>query len=320
VAELTARVASADISGTLDQMAVEFSPEWDSTAGRRDKALAARAAAEAKMRPEYRGVVPFDVVLATSMLQVGVDVTRLGLMLMVGQPKNTAEYIQASSRVGRDGARPGLVVTLGNWARPRDLAHFEQFRHYHETFYSQVEPLSVTPYSYMSIERSLDGVLVSAARVLDAVRDDGLSPEDGAWRVDEAMDRLNWLIRQVVVRAKIAGGEEAARVVEARLENGRDQWSKRRRFVKEQEHTLVYERIPKGKGGDLSPLLRSPESSRTDGSGSDTAPFSVANSMREVQNEINLLVTPRTEKLLARELLDQPDWIMPAPANGDGDE
>ena len=100
------------------------------------------------------------------MLQVGVDVTRLGLMLVVGQPKNTAEYIQASSRVGRDASRPGLVVALGNWARPRDLAHFEQFRHYHETFYAQVEALSVTPFSVTSLERGLDGVLVSAARVL----------------------------------------------------------------------------------------------------------------------------------------------------------
>ena len=102
------------------------------------------------------------------MLQVGVDVTRLGLMLVVGQPKNTAEYIQASSRVGRDRERPGLVVALGNWARPRDLAHFEQFRRYHETFYAQVEALSVTPFSVTSLERGLDGVLVSAARVLQA--------------------------------------------------------------------------------------------------------------------------------------------------------
>ena len=100
---------------------------------------------------------PFDVVLATSMLQVGVDVERLGLMLVVGQPKNTAEYIQASSRVGRQASRPGLVVALGNWARPRDLAHFEQFRHYHETFYAQVEALSVTPFSATSLDRGLDG-------------------------------------------------------------------------------------------------------------------------------------------------------------------
>ena len=58
--------------------------------------------------------------------------------------------------------------SLGNWARPRDLAHFEQFRHYHETFYAQVEALSVTPFSVTSLERGLDGVLVSAARVLQA--------------------------------------------------------------------------------------------------------------------------------------------------------
>ena len=102
------------------------------------------------------------------MLQVGVDVQRLGLMLVVGQPKNTAEYIQASSRVGRDAARPGLVVSLGNWARPRDLAHFEQFRHYHDTFYKQVEALSVTPFSPTSLERGIDGLLVGATRVAQA--------------------------------------------------------------------------------------------------------------------------------------------------------
>ena len=142
-----------------------------------------------------RTQTPFDAVLATSMLQVGVDVLRLGLMLLIGQPKNTAEYIQASSRVGRSADRPGLVVTLGNWARPRDLAHFEQFRHYHETFYSQVEALSVTPFSVTSIERGLDGVLVSAARVISGGRgEQGLSPEKGASKVDAEAALLSTLM------------------------------------------------------------------------------------------------------------------------------
>src|SRR5436190_2024760 len=105
---------------------------------------------------------PIDVLLATNMLSVGVDVGRLGLMIMAGQPKATAEYIQATSRVGRGTA--GIVFTVYNWARPRDLSHYGSFRHYHATFYRQVEALSVTPYSAGAIERALTGVLVSALR------------------------------------------------------------------------------------------------------------------------------------------------------------
>lgn len=320
VAELTSRVSSSDITGTLDQMGSAFDPRWDSTEGKKERALESRAAREAGKRFAYRTPEPFDVVLATSMLQVGVDVTRLGLMLMVGQPKNTAEYIQASSRVGRDASRPGLVVTLGNWARPRDLAHFEQFRHYHETFYSQVEPLSVTPYSYTSIDRSLDGVLVSAARVSDASRAEGLSPERSAWRVDEALNRLDQLIDQIVERAKIAGGEEAAHVVMERLKNRRDQWSKRRAYVHTKHHQLVYEKIPEGKGGEFSALLLSPENQRRDVGTADSPPFSAANSMREVQPEINLLVTPKKENLMSGELQYQPKWISSPPQDGELDD
>src|SRR5690606_40340716 len=108
--------------------------------------------------------VPVDVALATSMLQVGVDVPRFGLMMVVGQPKNTAEYIQASSRVGRDPRRPGLVVTLYNWSRPRDLAHYEDFEHYHATFYRQVEALSVTPYTRRALDRGTAATFVAAVR------------------------------------------------------------------------------------------------------------------------------------------------------------
>ena len=160
-------------------MTVPFDPRFDSTAAKREL----RALREAKKPVPIREEMPFDVVLATSMLQVGVDVTRLGLMLVVGQPKNTAEYIQASSRVGRNPDWPGLVVTLGNWARPRDQVHFEQFRRYHETFYARVEALPVTPFSVTSLDRGMDGALVSAARVRDAAATDGLSPERAAGRV-----------------------------------------------------------------------------------------------------------------------------------------
>ena len=101
-----------------------------------------------------------DVVLATSMLQVGVDVSRLRAD---GRHRPAEEHGRVHPGVvaGRpDPAdRPGLVVTLYNWTRPRDLAHYEDFEHYHATFYRQVEALSVTPYTDASLERGLTGVL-----------------------------------------------------------------------------------------------------------------------------------------------------------------
>lgn len=116
---------------------------------------------------EYDSNKPFralDVCLATNMIQVGIDVPRLSLMAIIGQPKTTSEYIQASSRIGRDKLRPGLVIVNLNPSKPRDRSHFEHFRQYHQSIYKFVEPTSVTPFAVPVRERALHALVVSLAR------------------------------------------------------------------------------------------------------------------------------------------------------------
>ena len=106
-----------------------------------------------------------DVVLATNMISVGVDIPRLGLMLVNGQPKTMSEYIQATSRVGR-GRISGLVMPVLNAAKPRDRSHFETFRTWHATLYREVEATSVTPFASRARDRALHAVLVAVVRHL----------------------------------------------------------------------------------------------------------------------------------------------------------
>ena len=106
-----------------------------------------------------------DAALATNMISVGLDITRLGLMLVSGQPKTVSEYIQATSRIGRSDERPGLVVVLLNTNKPRDRSHYERFRAWHDAFYRGVEAVSVTPFSARALDRGLAPVVVALARL-----------------------------------------------------------------------------------------------------------------------------------------------------------
>lgn len=106
----------------------------------------------------------YDYVLASNMISVGVDVGRLGAMVVAGQPKTNAEYIQATSRVGRD--NPGLVVTVYNSTRSRDRSHYEQFLKYHSALYRYVEATSLTPFADRARDRGLHALYVALCRYL----------------------------------------------------------------------------------------------------------------------------------------------------------
>jgi hypothetical protein len=110
---------------------------------------------------------PLDVALATNMISVGLDISRLGLMIVQNQPKGAAEYIQATSRVGRDDKRPGLVAVILNMHRARDRAHYEDFETYHQAFYRAVEATSVTPAASGALDRALGAVFAGLIRHLD---------------------------------------------------------------------------------------------------------------------------------------------------------
>ena len=152
-------------------------------------------------------------------------------------------------------------MALGNWARPRDLAHFEQFRHYHETFYAQVEALSVTPFSPTSLERGIDGLLVSAARVTQATMADGLSPERNAWRIKDLRSAVEPIVERLKARIVAAAQDDAAaKYASDRLVNRIDRWVERAKRANDTHKTLVYERT--GEGDKYLPLIISPENAK----------------------------------------------------------
>jgi hypothetical protein len=176
-------------------------------------------------KSESKGV---DVAIATNMISVGLDIPRLGMMVVFGQPKTTSEYIQASSRVGREKDKPGLVITILNLNRPRDRSHYERFEYYHRTFYRRVEASSVTPFSPRALDRGLAGTVVALARMAEPE----MTPPHGAAQIISKRARLNWIVD--IVRQRVEkhankvlpsdGTEPQADTVAARVSGLLDAW------------------------------------------------------------------------------------------------
>ncbi len=218
VKELTSRLGSAAIPETLDRLENIFDPIEE----QKRKTAGKTGTGYKDLKPR-----PLDVLLATNMISVGVDVPRLGLMVCSSQPKTTSEYIQATSRIGR--RHPGLVVTVYNWARPRDLSHYETFEHYHGTFYQHVEALSVTPFSEGSTYRGLAALLTSLLR-LQAFE---FNKNETAMRMGTEFDSslVQDAVKWIVERARTVADDETADRVKVDLEEKVKFWKNRAQLL-----------------------------------------------------------------------------------------
>ena len=287
VRELTSRVSNRDIPKYLDQLEVKFKSAFDGGSGK---------FVTQWDEGETRSI---DVVLATNMLSVGVDVNRLGLMVVNGQPKGTAEYIQATSRVGR--SFPGLVCTVLTWARPRDLSHYETFEHYHATFYKHVEAQSVTPFSPRAMDRGLTGAMLSVLRL----ENDPFNPNTGAGALDRTdKEEVLYAADVLVGRAWSISEQSAVKdLASAELKERIDEWASE---AGKGGRILAYEK--KGKNKDtMVPLLQRPGIQAWDN-------FTVPMSMREVEPGVRLVMN--TTRFGGA----GPAWTPPPADGGDGED
>lgn len=287
ISELTSRVSSRDIPRYLDQLEIGFKAEFDPAQGKYVSNW---------QKGEDRAV---DVVLATNMLSVGVDVNRLGLMAVNGQPKGTAEYIQATSRVGRQ--YPGLVCTVLTWARPRDLSHYETFEHYHATFYKHVEAQSVTPFSPRAMDRGLTGALLSVMRL----EHDDFNPNPGAGALDRTdRDDVKKAIGVLADRAWGVADTATKDLAVKELKERVDEWAKEASIG---GRILGYEKRGPNKD-QIVALLKRPGIQAWDD-------FTVPMSMREVEPGVRLIMsTTRSNR-------DMPTWAArPLKSDTENDE
>jgi superfamily II DNA/RNA helicase len=239
-----------------------------------------------------------DVALATNMIAVGLDIVRLGLMVVLGQPKTAAEYIQSTSRVGRDPSRPGLVITLLNVHRPRDRSHYERFQAWHNSFYRAVEATSVTPFSARALDRGLAGVTVALTRLSIAE----MTTSMGASNIRDQRAAVEATVDAIARRAEghspdldAETAEELRTSVRAQVVDLLDTWER----MLQREQRLQYQ-----KETDLAaPLLVDALDPNANQKRVDEQKFKTQRSLRDVEATVNLWIRdPHTHQSLEEEV------------------
>ena len=208
--ELTSRVTSTKIPKILQQL--EFPLDGDPFEG-----------------------MAVDFVLASNMISVGVDISRLGLMVVNGQPKSTSEFIQATSRVGR--GLPGIVLTIYNASRPRDISHFEHFKNFHQALYRKVETSSVTPWSSRARDRALHAIFAALVRYLIP----GMLNSKDASSFDSSNPQILKIVDYIEKRVRSAGQEHSdPEETKKNIYKIIEEWNQRAYFSREAGQQLEY--------------------------------------------------------------------------------
>jgi hypothetical protein len=230
-----------------------------------------------------------DVALATNMISVGLDILRLGMMVVLGQPKTAAEYIQATSRVGRDDERPGLVVVLLNVHKPRDRSHYERFEAFHASFYRAVEATSVTPFAPRAVDRGLPAVTVSLARHGCSE----LTAPSGAIRIGKVRTKLDFVADALGRRFAAHDRDRDPRAMETdraklrtRVDDLLDAWAVIAHDQETHGAGLQYQR----EEGGAPPLLHDPLDPELKKKARVAQRFKAQWSLRDVEPSVNLWV------------------------------
>lgn len=249
VEELTSRLSQAEIVGMMDRLSVACTPE---------------------------GGDVMDACLASNIIEVGVDIDRLSLMGVIGQPKTTAQYIQVTGRVGRRWwQRPGLILTMYNPSKSRDRSHFEQFHSYHRRLYERVEPTSATPFAISAIQRGLAGALLTWVRQQKKADVHDFAAHEAA--LEEALNILS--DRSDAVQQDESDAERSAQELVRVYEGLRDKWK---------SNPQEWESFPPHKDGEYLMLWPGQFATDIQKRKGEVIP----SSMRQVDGSAELYITP----------------------------